>query len=122
MFKISVTTHFAAAHRLRDYDGPCENLHGHNWLVKATVEADALDRIGMAYDFKKLKAHLKEIVQRLDHQLINDVPPFDQINPTSEHLAQHIFEALAEKLPPSIKMVAVDVGESEHYVASYEER
>lgn len=120
MFKISITTHFAAAHRLRDYEGPCENLHGHNWLVKATIGTDTLDRIGMAYDFKKLKSQLREIVERLDHQLINDVPPFDQLNPTSENIAKHIFESLADRLPPAIKMISVEVGESEHYVASYE--
>ncbi len=120
MFKISVTTHFAAAHRLRGYEGPCENLHGHNWLVKATIATNTLDHLGMAYDFKHLKSLMKEIVERLDHQLINDVKPFDQLNPTSENIAQHIFESLADKLPSTIKMIAVEVGESEHYVASYE--
>lgn len=120
MFKISVTTKFAAAHQLRGYDGPCENLHGHNWLIKATVETDRLDDIGMAYDFKKLKSYMNEIVERLDHQFLNDIKPFDEINPTSENVAKYIFESLAEKLPPGIKVVAIDVGESDQYVSSYE--
>ncbi len=120
MFKITVTAHFAAAHDLRGYEGPCEKLHGHNWLITATVGTDKLDAIGMAYDFKKLKSHLNEIVERLDHQYINEVPPFDQLNPTSENIARYIFESLASKLPPTVSVIAVEVGESEHNVASYE--
>lgn len=120
MFKISVTTKFAAAHQLRGYQGPCENLHGHNWVIKATVGAERLDDIGMVYDFKKLKNHLSEIIERFDHQFLNKVKPFNEINPTSENLAKYIFESLAEKLPPGIKVVAIDVGESEQYVSSYE--
>lgn len=120
MFKISVTTKFAAAHQLRGYEGPCENLHGHNWVIKAMVGADRLDDIGMVYDFKKLKNNLNEIVERFDHQFLNEVKPFDEINPTSENVAKHIFESLAKKLPPGIKVIAIDVGESEQYVSSYE--
>jgi len=120
MFKISVTTKFAAAHKLRGYEGPCENLHGHNWVIKATAATDTLDDIGMAYDFKKLKNHLNKIIERLDHQFLNEIKPFDEINPTSENVAKYIFEALAKKLPPGIKVIAIDVGESDQYVSSYE--
>ncbi len=120
MFKISVTTKFAAAHKLRGYGGPCENLHGHNWLIKATVGTDRLDDIGMAYDFKKLKSHLNEIIERLDHQFLNEVKPFDEINPTSENVAKYIFESLVKKLPMGIDVIAIDVGESDQYVSSYE--
>lgn len=120
MFKISVTTHFAAAHRLSGYEGPCENLHGHNWLIKATIGTDKLDEIGMAYDFKKLKQHLTEIIDRLDHQFLNELTPFDEINPTSENVARYIFESLANRLPADIKVISIDVGESEQYVATYE--
>lgn len=121
MFKISVTTKFAAAHKLRDYEGPCENLHGHNWLINATIATDKLDNIGMAYDFKKLKSHLKEIIERLDHQFINEVTPFDKLNPTSENIAKFIFESLAKKLPSNIRVISIEVGESEQYIATYEE-
>ena len=120
MFKISVTTKFAEDHQLRGYQGPCENLHGHNWVIKATVGAERLDDIGMVYDFKKLKNHLSEIIERFDHQFLNKVKPFNEINPTSENLAKYIFESLGEKLPAGIKVVAIDVGESEQYVSSYE--
>ena len=120
MFKVSVTTKFAAAHRLKGYEGPCENLHGHNWLIKATVATDQLDNIGLAYDFKKLKSHLHNIIDRLDHQFINEVAPFDQLNPTSENIAKFIFEALAKKLPAGVKVLSIEVGESEQYLAAYE--
>lgn len=121
MYKISVTTKFAAAHRLREYEGACENLHGHNWLVKAQVATSQLDDIGIAYDFKKLKVQLHEIIDRLDHQYLNDVPPFDAMNPTSENVAKYIFQSLATKLPDNLKVVSIEVGESDHYTAIYEE-
>lgn len=120
MFKISVTIKFSAAHKLRGYEGPCENLHGHNWVIKATIGTDKLNEIGIAYDFKKLKSHLNEIVGRLDHQFLNEVKPFDELNPTSENLSKFIFESLSDKLPSNIRVIAVEVGESEHYMSSYE--
>lgn len=121
MYKVSVTTKFSAAHRLIDYDGPCENLHGHNWAVKAVVGTKKLDDIGLAYDFKKLKSHLNETIERFDHQFLNEIAPFDTLNPTSENIAQYIFQSLTKKLPSNLKVVSVEVGESERYKAIYEE-
>lgn len=121
MFKISVTTKFAAAHRLREYEGACENLHGHNWLVTAQISAPELDPIGIAYDFKKLKHDLNEIISQLDHQYLNEIPPFDQVNPTSENVAKFIYQSLTAKLPSNLRVVSIEVGESDHYTATYEE-
>jgi len=121
VFKISVTTRFAAAHRLRGYQGACENLHGHNWEVKTTIGTDQLDDIGIAYDFKTLKRQLGEIIDRLDHQFLNEVAPFDELNPTSENLAKYIYQSLAKKLPAHCRVVAVEVAESANYRAIYEE-
>jgi len=121
VFKISVTTKFAAAHKLLGYEGLCENLHGHNWFIKATVGTNELDDIGIAYDFKKLKNHLNEIIERFDHQFLNEVTPFDKLNPTSENIAKFIFESLATKLPSNIKVISIEVGESEQYKSIYEE-
>lgn len=121
MYKVSVTTKFAAAHRLREYEGACENLHGHNWLVKAQVSTQELDRIGIAYDFKKLKHDLNEIINQLDHQYLNEIPPFDEMNPTSENVAKFIYQSLAAKLPTNLKVVSIEVGESDRYTATYEE-
>ncbi len=122
MFKITAKTSFAAAHRLREYEGACENLHGHNWQIKATIGSEKLDKIGMVYDFKKLKKNLKEIVDIFDHQFINQIPPFDkELNPTSENIARYIFKLLDEKLPEPLRVISVEVGESEKYTAIYEE-
>lgn len=120
MYKISATITFSSAHSLRGYEGACENLHGHNWVVKATLGAEKLDNIGIAYDFKLLKNDLKKIIDKFDHRFLNEVPPFDQINATSENLAKYIFDTLAKEVPVSIKVVSVEVGESEKYTASYE--
>ena len=121
MYKTSAVMKFAAAHSLRGYEGDCENLHGHNWVVKATLGTNELDEIGIAYDFKHLKTNLKEIIDRFDHQFLNDIPPFDKINATSENLSKFIFDSLAEKLPDHIRVVSVEVGESEKYTSIYEE-
>ena len=121
MYKISAKTSFAAAHRLREYEGACENLHGHNWKVKATIGSEQLDAIGMVYDFKKLKKDLKSIIDLFDHQFINQISPFDkQLNPTSENLAKFIFDLLQQKMPDGIAVTSVEVGESDNYAAIYE--
>ncbi|MDW7679177.1 MAG: 6-carboxytetrahydropterin synthase QueD [bacterium] len=121
MYKISATVSFAAAHNLRGYEGACEQLHGHNWLVKATLATEKLDTVGIAYDFKKLKQKLNDIIDRFDHQFLNQIPPFDQqLNPTSENLAHYIFIELAKKLPPHIQVFSIEVGESHKYTATYQ--
>ena len=122
MYKVSATLTFAAAHSLRGYDGACENLHGHNWVVTATLGTDVLDEVGIAFDFKNLKRDLNEIVDRFDHQFLNEVKPFNKINATSENMAKFIFDTLGQKLPQHVKVVSVEVGESEKYKAIYEEK
>jgi len=121
VYKISIKTKFAAAHRLREYEGACENLHGHNWIVQAQVGVEKLNNIGIAYDFKLLKADVNDIVDRLDHQFLNEIEPFDKINPTSENVAKFIFDSLQSKLPSHLKVMSVSVGESENYTSIYEE-
>ena len=110
MFRISVEQHFDAAHRLRGYQGKCEGLHGHRFRVKVTLEASKLDDIGLAYDFTKLKRQLGEILARFDHTCLNDVSPFDDINPSSENIALNIyreFQAQGEGTPVSLAEVEV---------------
>ena len=110
MFELTVKSSFAAAHRLREYDGKCENLHGHNWLVEVTVAAESLNHVGLAVDFKDLKAAAESVLQRLDHKCLNDVEPFDELNPSSENIARWIFKALKEHLrdfPVSLRRVSV---------------
>ncbi len=112
MYRISVEDHFDAAHYLRDYGGRCENLHGHRFKVVVTVEAKELNRTGLAYDFTELKQHLKGVLARFDHVCLNEVAPFDRINPSSENIAATIFDGLKVCLPEQVKLASVEVWES----------
>lgn len=110
MYEIAVESHFDAAHFLRGYRGKCEALHGHRFGVVARVSAAKLDDAGMAYDFTNLKQHLNDILDRFDHTCLNEVPPFDKINPSSEHLATTVYDELKKKLagtPASVSSVEV---------------
>ncbi len=119
MFELTVRTEFAAAHRLREYEGACENLHGHNYRVDATLQSDGLDDLGMMMDFKEIKAALGEIVDRLDHVFLNDTEAFGEINPTAENIAKHIYEELAARTPKPVAVKSVTVWESDRCGATY---
>jgi len=121
MYQISVEKHFDAAHFLRGYKGRCEALHGHRFKVVATVSTAELDDIGLAYDFTELKQHLDDILTRFDHTCLNDVPPFDRINPSSENIAAAIFAALQPKLAGApVSLTAIEVGESANTWVTYQ--
>jgi 6-pyruvoyltetrahydropterin/6-carboxytetrahydropterin synthase len=98
MYEISVEKHFEAAHYLRGYQGKCENVHGHRYRIVVKVTADKLNDIGLAYDFTDLKRHLNAILERFDHTCLNDIVPFDKINPSAENIAVTIYNELKEKL------------------------
>ena len=120
MYHASIQTQFSAAHLLRNYKGKCENLHGHNWKVEVTVSADILDEAGMAIDFTLLKQKTNDIIKQLDHQYLNEIPYFKNINPSSENIAAYIFNLLKEKLgDTTVKLTKVSVWESENSMASY---
>jgi 6-pyruvoyltetrahydropterin/6-carboxytetrahydropterin synthase len=122
MYQISVKSNFSAAHNLREYKGKCENLHGHNWNVEVYIESDLLNEEGMVVDFIELKRILKDILDNLDHKYINEVKPFDSLNPTSENLARYIFKSISDKLKiESLSVKRVDVWETESSKASYYE-
>jgi len=110
MYQISVEQHFDAAHFLRGYQGKCEAVHGHRFRVVVQVKASGVNDIGIAYDFVELKRHLGDILSRFDHTCLNDMPPFDEINPSSENIASTIYNELKLKLagaPVSISCVEV---------------
>ena len=120
MFEIEIDRSFSAAHQLRGYNGDCCNLHGHNYKVTVTVRSAEQDEIGIALDFKKLKAGLDELLAELDHKFLNDVPGFESINPTSENIAKTIFDRLASKLNDSrIRVHKVRISENKSSGASY---
>ena len=97
-YTLRVTTEFAAAHVLRGYEGACARVHGHNWKVAVRARATALDERGMALDFRELTALTEEVTAGLDHQLLNEVPPFTEVNPTAENVAAFVYTELARKL------------------------
>lgn len=96
---LRVTSRFEAAHHLTSYRGAAEPVHGHSWRVEAELETEELDDEGMAFDFVEVKRTLDELVRPFDHRHINTVPPFDELSPTTERIARHLFERLAERLP-----------------------
>jgi len=118
-YTLWVKASFAAAHRLREYEGNCERLHGHNWKVEAAVESDRLDSRGMAIDFRAIKTALQGILDRLDHGYLNDIPPFTEENPSSENLARYLYDELERVIPEPARVCRVVVWESEDARAEY---
>ena len=122
MFEVVVHTYFASAHNLRGYKGKCEKLHGHNWKVAVRVTSEKLDSLGMVVDFGDLKEELNAIIEKLDHKYLNDVPPFDKVNPSSENIAHFVFQALAKVMNREGRRVSsVSVWESDSSVATFSE-
>ncbi len=118
MYYISVESHFDAAHFLRGYGGKCENLHGHRYKVAVKLASTELNEIGLAYDFTDLKSIIKPLLVRYDHTLLNDVPPFDKLNPSAENIARVIFDELNPKVEGA-KLESVTVWESPESFAEY---
>jgi 6-pyruvoyltetrahydropterin/6-carboxytetrahydropterin synthase len=118
MYKIKIESDFSSAHNLRGYKGKCEELHGHNWKVEATLYSLCLDKAGMVADFKLLKAALAKVLKRLDHKHINKVAYFRKVNPTSENIAKYIYDSLRFQ---GLSVSCVTVWESADSCASYEE-
>lgn len=123
IWRLAVRSEFCAGHALRHYEGKCENTHGHNFSVEVIVEGDTLTPdTELLLDFKVLKTHLKNVLEELDHRILNDTPPFDAINPSSENLARHIWQRMAEGLQSlPVRMHAVTVGEKAAQSATYME-
>ena len=125
MFELTIICDFEAAHRLPDYQGKCCRLHGHNWKVEVTVSGPQLDKLGMLVDFKELKAEVNQVLSTLDHYYLNEISPFDKINPTAEHIARYIFEEVGKRplfaSDRGLKVSLVKVWESPHSAAAYYE-
>ncbi len=119
MFELVIHTHFAAAHYLREYEGKCEALHGHNWRVEVRVQADGLNSLGMVMDFGDVKPLINQVVDELDHKCLNDLPAFQEVNPTTENIAKHIYTQLAGLLPDSVRVSRVTAWETDCCGAAY---
>ncbi len=120
MYHLTIHTHFAAAHNLINYQGDCENLHGHNWKVEVTVAASDLDKAGLGVDFKILKRETNRFLDSLDHKYLNELEPFKTRSPSSENIACYLFGELSQLFnTDNVKVEKVNVWESEYACASY---
>jgi 6-pyruvoyltetrahydropterin/6-carboxytetrahydropterin synthase len=123
MFEISVEEDFSAAHRLKEYSGNCEHLHGHNWRVQATFRASQLDSLGLAFDFRTARKMLHSTISVYDHKYLNELALFESSNPSCEMLARQIFlaigKALADSSVPGVRLAKVTLWESDHAFVSY---
>lgn len=121
-YLLKIVTDFASAHTLRDYPGQCSRMHGHNWKVEAEVLATQLDDTGMGVDFKVIKQETRKITDQLDHYYLNDIPPFDKINPTAENIAAWIYGELSTAINrEGLKVQAITLWETERACVRYSE-
>jgi 6-pyruvoyltetrahydropterin/6-carboxytetrahydropterin synthase len=120
MYHITVTSHFAGAHRLRYLHGKCEGLHGHNWKVEVSVASKRLNKEGVVLDFKILKKKMEEVLSHLDHSYLNDLPYFSKREPSSENIARYVFKRMKEEIRGySATLQKVSVWETETACATY---
>ena len=122
MYELKVITDFAAAHKLRNFRGECEKLHGHNWRIEVVLSGDRLNEAGLLIDFKDVKTAANNILEDLDHSYLNDLPQFKNENPSSENIAAYLFQRLSSELNNShLKVTKVTAWESDSACASYGE-
>jgi 6-pyruvoyltetrahydropterin/6-carboxytetrahydropterin synthase len=125
MFEVTVERGFSSGHFLRNYKGKCENPHGHNYKVRITLRGEALDHAGLLLDFRDLKQVMRPVIDRLDHQMINDIEPFTTINPSAENLAKYFYEEtnrqLAEMTGGRVRVKDCTIYETDTTTATYYE-
>ena len=120
MFEVSVEQTFASAHALRNYKGKCENVHGHNWRVRVVIEGEKLDETGLLVDFIDVKNLMAQVIEKLDHQHLNEIPPFDDINPSAENIAEYFYRRLAEGLSNApVRVQSVRIWETDIQSATF---
>ncbi len=122
MFEVSVEQTFAAGHALRNYKGKCENVHGHNFRVQVKIEGERLDETGLLVDFIDVKNVMRGVIERLDHQFLNEVAPFDVKNPSAENIAEYFHQQMTTGLadtPVPVRITEVKVWETDIQSASY---
>ena len=121
MFRAKVVDNFSAAHHLRGYQGDCERLHGHNYRVEVVVATLELDDMGIVMDFRDLKLSLKDVLKEMDHQYLNDLPIFTEVNPSAEHIAEYIYARMKAHVLAPVRILEVAVWENETCCAFYGE-
>jgi 6-pyruvoyltetrahydropterin/6-carboxytetrahydropterin synthase len=125
MYEVTVEDSFAAGHYLRNYKGKCENPHGHNYKVRVTLRGAELDKAGLLLDFKDLKEVIKGVIDRLDHQMLNDIEPFTALNPSAENIAKYFYDQANARLQSvsngRVNVKDVTIWETDTTTARYSE-
>ncbi len=121
MYELTIERDFSAAHLMRGYPGPCARMHGHNYRVLLSVKGETLDECGMLVDFSDLKAAFDDILAELDHRNLNEIPPFDEINPSSENLARYLHQRAASAIGEGVEVSRVTIYESPTSSVTYRE-
>jgi len=120
MFVLKIVTDFSSAHSLRNYSGDCSRLHGHNWDVEVSVCSEVLNDLGIAIDFREIKNQTKSVAKRLDHQYLNEISPFDVLNPTAENIAKYIFDEVELLInTKDVKVKEVTIWETARSAVTY---
>ena len=120
VFEVYIQTHFSSAHKLVGYPGDCARMHGHNWLIEVHVRCRELNAIGIGIDFRDIKTAVKEVIARMDHCDLNDLPEFRDANPTSENIAVAIWNRLAAPIAAAgANLHAIRVWETPDIYADY---
>jgi 6-pyruvoyltetrahydropterin/6-carboxytetrahydropterin synthase len=124
MFVVSVQAHYDSAHFLRHYHGKCERMHGHRYVVELALAANELDEAGIAFDFVDIKKHLRDLAERLDHENLNELPPFTELEPSAENQARYFYDEMKRRLPPRMgaAVLYVKVWETPNQFALYSDR
>jgi len=125
MYEVTVDADFSSGHYLRNYRGKCENPHGHNYKVRVTLQGERLDETGLLLDFKLLKQVMRPVVEYLDHQMINELAPFTEINPSAENLARYFFDETSKQMSEMtggrVRVKDCTIYETEDTTAKYSE-
>ena len=121
MFEVTIEETFAAGHALRNYKGKCENVHGHNYRCHVTLEGGDLDSIGLLVDFVELKRVVHSVLDRMDHQWLNEFPPFDVLKPSAENMARYIYDEVCQglKTRDGVRVSFVRLWETDTAFATY---
>ena len=121
MFEVTIEETFAAGHALRNYRGKCENVHGHNYRAEVALQGAELDTIGLLVDFVELKRVVHAVLDRMDHQWLNDFPPFDALNPSAENMAKYIYDEVSAglKTKEGVRVASVRLWETDTASATY---
>jgi 6-pyruvoyltetrahydropterin/6-carboxytetrahydropterin synthase len=120
VYEVIVEQPFSAAHYLKDYPGKCANIHGHNYKVQITIAGESLDQLGMLVEFEVIKKALAPWIDKFDHGFLNEIPPFDKVNPTAEALAKFFYDEVEKAIPTGgARVTYVRIWETEKCSAGY---